>query len=93
MEYKNMTQLQIMESHIAAYNSSGDSVKEYCLKHKINRSSFYYWQKKSQPQPSGKFISITPSLTNAPVSIVFTNGNRICFESMPPAAYLKQLLG
>jgi hypothetical protein len=46
-----------------------------------------------QPQlPPGKFISITPQLFNAPVTIVFTNGNRMIFEAIPPAEYIKQLM-
>jgi hypothetical protein len=82
-----------MEAHIAACKASGVTVKEYCLKEQIKRSNYYYWQQKLQPQPVGKFISITPLLPKEPVSIIFANGNRICFECMPPADYVKQLLG
>ena len=92
MDYKNVAQSSVMELHIAACKASGLSVKVYCHNHQIKRSNYYYWQQKLQPQSAGRFISITPSFVNAPVSIVFTNGNRICFESMPPADYLKQLL-
>lgn len=82
-----------MQAHIASCKASGITVKAYCLQHNINHSSYYYWQKKLQPQlPPGKFISITPQLFNTPVKIVFTNGNRMIFEAMPPAEYIKQLM-
>jgi hypothetical protein len=46
-----------------------------------------------QPQlPPGKFISITPQLFNTSVTIVHKNGNRMIFEAMPPAEYIKQLM-
>lgn len=82
-----------MQAHIASCKASGITVKAYCLQHNINHSNYYYWQKKLQPQfPPGKFISITPQLFNSPVTIVFTNGNRMIFEAMPPAEYIKQLM-
>ena len=31
-------------------------------------------------------------LTTAPVSILFSNGKRICFETMPPVEYIIQLM-
>ncbi|CAN5801937.1 hypothetical protein BH11BAC3_BH11BAC3_46480 [soil metagenome] len=84
---------QTMQAHIAACKASGITVKAYCLQHDINHSNYYYWQKKLQPQlPPGKFISITPQLFNTRVTIVFTNGNRMIFEAMPPAEYIKQLM-
>jgi hypothetical protein len=84
---------QIMQAHIAACKASGITVKAYCLQHQLTYSNYYYWQKKMQPQlPPGKFISITPQLFNAPVTIVFTNGNRMIFEAIPPAEYIKQLM-
>ncbi len=93
MENKNISQAQTMQSHIEACKASFITVKAYCLRHDIKHSSYYYWQKKLQPPlQSGKFISITPKLLTAPVIVVFTNGNRISFECMPPAEYLKQLM-
>lgn len=93
MEHKNITRAQTMQSHIEACKASGMTVKAYCLKHQLKFSNYYYWKKKLQPQEADKFISITPSLSNAAVSFIFANGNRICFESMPPADYIKQLAG
>ena len=93
MDNKNIYHAQTMQSHIEACKASGITVKDYCLRHDIKHSNYYYWQKKLQPPlQSGKFISITPQLLNAPVTIFFTNGNRISFECMPPAEYLKQLM-
>ena len=82
-----------MQAHIAACKASGITVKAYCLQHNINHSNYYYWQKKLQSQlPIGKFMSITPQLFDTPVTIVFTNGNRMIFEAMPPAKYIKQIM-
>ena len=82
-----------MQAHIAACKASGLTVKDYCIQHQITYSNYYYWQKKLQPQLApGKFISITPPLINAPVTIIFLNGSRMIFEAMPPAEYIKQLM-
>jgi hypothetical protein len=93
MDYKDIGQMQLMQSHIAACKASGKNVQVYCLEHKIKPSNYYYWKKKLQQKDSpGKFIAITPLTSNAPVSIIFTNGNRIYFEAMPAPDYLKQLV-
>jgi hypothetical protein len=92
MNNKNISQAHAMQAHIAACKASGTTVKDYCLRHDIKHSNYYYWQKKLQPLPSGKFISVSPQSLHAPVTIVFTNGNRISFECMPRAEYLKQLM-
>ncbi|MCY7290711.1 MAG: hypothetical protein LH615_00865 [Ferruginibacter sp.] len=92
MEHKNITHEQLMRAHIAACKASDITVKAYCLQHKIKTSNYYYWQHKLQPRPAGKFIPLTPPSATAPVSIIFTNGTRICFENMPPVDYVKILL-
>lgn len=83
-----------MQQHIAACTASGKSIEAYCNEQQLKPHIYYYWRKKlAPPPPAGKFISITPLVSAAPVSIVFTNGTRICFEMMPPTDYVKQLLG
>ncbi|WP_420886133.1 IS66 family insertion sequence element accessory protein TnpA [Candidatus Contendibacter odensensis] len=90
MDHKSIA--EVMQCHIAACKASGKSVFKYCQQHEIKVHQYYYWQKKLHPKPSGKFISITPLLTTAPVSILFSNGKRICFETMPPVEYIIQLM-
>jgi hypothetical protein len=93
MESVKLNQSVLMEQHIAACKASGKSVESYCKEQQLKPHNYYYWRKKLEPpQQEGKFISIAPLLSNAQVSIVFTNGNRICFETMPPADYVKQLM-
>jgi hypothetical protein len=93
MEYKDISQMQLMQSHIAACKASGKNVQAYCLEHKIKPSNYYYWKKKLHQKDSpGKFIPITPLTSRAPVSITFSNGNRIFFEALPALDYLKQLV-
>jgi hypothetical protein len=84
---------ETMRSHFKACKASGLTIKAYCLTHQIKHSVYYYWQKKLQPQlQPGKFVQIAPVVSNAPMSVIFTNGNRISFEAMPPVEYVKQLL-
>lgn len=92
MEQKNITQAQLMQTHIEACKASGLTVRAYCLEHQIKFSNYYYWQNKLQLPAPGKFIPITPLLLTVPVSITFTNGKCISFETMPPVEYVKQLM-
>ena len=92
MEDKNTAHIQAMQAHVKACKTSGITIKDYCLQHQLKPSNYYYWQHKLQPRPAGKFISITPPPATAPVSIIFTNGIRICFENMPPVDYVKNLV-
>jgi hypothetical protein len=93
MEHNNnTTHAQAMQAHVTACKASGLTVKAYCQQHEIKTSNYYYWQHKLQPQPAGKFIPITSPPVTAPMSIIFTNGTRICFENMPPADYVKNLV-
>lgn len=81
-----------MGKHIAACKASKLQVSSYCRANALKTSNYYYWQKKLSVQKPSKFISITPVLTNAPVSILFTNGKRIIFDTMPPLDYIEQLM-
>ena len=93
MEQDKTNRSALMLTHIAACKSSGKTVEEYCMQHELKPSNYYYWRKKLQPpQEPGKFIPITPLLSNAPVHIGFANGIHISFETLPPVDYVKQLL-
>jgi len=92
MEHNNITQAQAMQAHIASCKLSGITVKAYCVRHQLKPSNYYYWQNKLQPSVPGKFINIIPQFQTAPVTIIFTNGTRICFEDMPPIDYVKNLV-
>ena len=81
-----------MLTHIAACKASGKTVEDYCMEHELKASNYYYWRKKLQPPEPGKFIPITPLLSNAPVRITFANGIYVSFETMPPVDYVKQLV-
>lgn len=93
MENEKISQAPLMQRHIAACKASGQTVVAYCSGHSIKPHQYYYWQKKLQPAVPGKFISMAPSLSTAPVCIEWTNGHRICFETLPPVDYIKQLMG
>jgi transposase-like protein len=93
MENEKTNQAILMQQHIDACKASGQTVAAYCSSHSIKAHQYYYWQNKLQPAAAGKFIGIAPPLSTAPVSIDLINGTRICFETLPPAAYIKQLMG
>ena len=82
-----------MQQHIEGCKSSGQTVAAYCSGHSIKAHQYYYWKNKLQPAAPGKFISIVAPLSTAPVSVDFINGIRIRFETLPPAEYIKQLMG
>jgi transposase-like protein len=92
MEQEKTNRTELMRAHIAACKASGKTVEDYCMEHELKASNYYYWRKKLQPPKSGKFIPITPLLSNAPVRITFTNGIYVSFEIMPPVDYVKQLV-
>ena len=93
MEYKDTSQPQIMQGHIAACKLSGLTVAAYCGQHQIKINQYYYWQKKLQSSPQGNFIKIAQLSASVPVSIVFANGNQVNFTTLPPVDYVKQLVG
>jgi hypothetical protein len=92
MEPLKLNASELMQQHITACKASGKTVELYCKENQLKPSYYYYWRKKLQPQQPGKFISIAPLYSNAPVSIIFAVGHRINFESLPPVEYLKQLM-
>jgi hypothetical protein len=93
MENEKISQAMVMQQHIDACKASGQTVASYCSGHSIKAHQYYYWQNKLQPAVPGKFISIAPPLLTASVSVDFTNGNRVRFETLPPPEYIKQLMG
>jgi len=92
MEQDKAIRSELMRTHIAACKASKMKVQTYCIEHQLKPSNYYYWQKKLAPKQPDKFIPIIPPLLTSPVSIIFSNGHRICFENMPPADYVKTLL-
>jgi len=44
-----------IQEHIANWQKSGMSVQEYTHRHKIGRSTFYNWLKKSKIKPTKSF--------------------------------------
>jgi hypothetical protein len=92
MEQDKLNRSDLMLTHIAACKASGKTVEDYCMEHELKPSNYYYWRKKLQSPVPGKFISIAPLLSNAPVRISFTNGIHVSFETMPPVDYVKQLV-
>lgn len=93
MENEKISQALLMQQHIDACKACGQTVAAYCSSHSIKAHQYYYWQNKLQPSAPGKFISIVPPLSVAPVSIDFINGTCIRFETLPPAEYIKHLMG
>ena len=82
---------------IDRWKSSGKSINIFCKEENISYHMFLYWKKKYFKQTSSKgFIKIKPSTgliaKESACEIIFSNGNRINFNSSPEVSYLKQLL-
>ena len=79
------------------WKTSGQSKATYCKERNIAYHSFFYWQKKlSKPGTSSKkkFIklpTLPKPLPAALAEVVYPNGTRIVFHSLPGVYILKQL--
>ena len=74
---------------------SGLYVEQYCKEHHLKPSTYYYWRKKLSEHSktnTGSFIQLQPVSQSSAVEIIFTNGVKIHFNNLVPAAYLKQLV-
>ncbi|MEO7486985.1 MAG: hypothetical protein ABIU77_07775, partial [Ferruginibacter sp.] len=71
-------------------------VDQYCKEQNLKPSVYYYWRKKLLEDPktntTGSFIQVQPVSQSGSVEIIFTNGVKIHFDNLVPAAYLKQLV-
>lgn len=82
---------------IDRWKASSKSVNSFCKTENISYHMFLYWRKKftGQTNPSG-FIKIKPAeaiiTKDTSCEIIFSNGNRINFNSRPEVIYLKELL-
>jgi hypothetical protein len=80
------------------FNSSGKSIKQYCLDENIPYHLMSYWQRKEKYLKTGKdkkFIKVKfkePSQTaQNKTELIFSNGNRIIFHGHVNMNELKQL--
>lgn len=95
MQDEKISMAEQMRQHIAACQSSGVHVEQYCKEHHLKTSTYYYWRKKLADDlktNTGSFIQLQPVSQNSCVEIVFANGVKIHFENLVPADYLKQLV-
>ena len=100
MQDKKISKAVQMRQHIAALQSSGLYVEQYCKEQHVKASTYYYWLKKLADDPiaigsktnTGTFIQLQPVSQSRSVEIVFTNGVKMYFESLIPVDYLKQLV-
>lgn len=58
-----MSREAFWKNHVRAQQSSGLSQSQYCLREKLNASSFSHWVRrlKRAEEPEGRFVSITGS--------------------------------
>jgi hypothetical protein len=95
MGKEKMSKADQMRQHLEACKVSGMYVEQYCKEQKLNPATYYYWRKKLAEDSSinsGLFIQLQSLPQSSCVEIVFTNGVTIHFDSLVPAAYLKQLV-
>lgn len=89
---------------IEAWQTSGQTQKEFCAQHSIAYSGFHYWFKKfrqdmSLPNSRSGFIpvKITPSGSgnnhhSAPIELVLPDGRRVNFHEGVDVQFLRALL-
>lgn len=94
---KNSQQIRLeKQSMLSRWKSSGQSIVSFCKSEGIAYHSFFYWQKKlseSSSSVQSKFIEL-PSLppSSLPLTeLIYPNGKRIVFHSLPEVSVLKQL--
>ena len=79
------------------WQASGKSISSFCKEQNIAYHSFFYWKKKLSavrlPSPN-KFIELPSPALSLPLpltEIIYPNGKRIVFHSLPEISILKQL--
>lgn len=94
MKTDQTNQRQMMQTHIEACKASGLKVEQYCQTHNLKSANYYYWHRRLQENTESNFtkVSITP-IHKCNSSILFTNGHQLFFDTLPPAEYVKQLIG
>ena len=79
------------------WSSSGQSIVAFCKEQNIAYHSFFYWQKKlskTESSSKGKFLKLpssSKSLQSPGAEVIYPNGTRIVFHSLPEVFLLKQL--
>jgi hypothetical protein len=81
---------------VARYDpGQGLSIKKYCKGHRISEQSFYSARNRMQAKGSTAttkgFISLSPSLPQAPAATLFAEVGSIKIYQAVPAEYLKTL--
>jgi hypothetical protein len=68
---------EMMMAHVAAYNTSGKSRKNYCAEHGLNLNVMNYWclKERRQDEPVG-FIALEPT-TAENMEVHYPNGVRL----------------
>lgn len=95
MKRQDLIKGQSMEQHVVQCSASGMQVRQYCLKHNIQSSTYYYWLKKLKAPTSkniGSFVRVQPVEQSSRIEISLPNGVKISFENLVPADYVKQLV-
>lgn len=81
-----------MLGHIEACNSSGLTVKAYCLREGIAPGNYYYWLKKLQRQKSASFTQVPiTSFGGGTIKISYPNGVIVELPQTHPSV-IKELI-
>jgi transposase-like protein len=81
---------------IAEYQTSKESMSEFCARHQISESSLYYWIAKIQPkkQTSVKMLPVVTLKAKSTdvVDLFVPNGLRLRFLSGTSAQYVADII-
>jgi transposase-like protein len=78
------------EQIVMQQKESGQTTKEFCEHHGINRATFYYWKKKLSEHSS--FIRVKSEEISSGLELVYPNGVRLKIAHGANLADLKRLI-
>ena len=86
------------KAKVDQYKQSNQSLQAFCKAQNISYYTLNYWRHKFRDEENPvsfvkiKSLEYRQSLQNNGCEIIFTNGNRVHFTSLPELNFLKQLL-
>jgi hypothetical protein len=98
MESLKIDRDKLMFGHIEAYLSKPQTISSYCRAHFIKEHVFHYWHGKYKSLQKASsvaegFVEVPISVPSTVLQLKIPNGCTCHFAMLPPAEYMRQLLG
>ena len=87
-----------MFAHVEQCLTKDQKIRSYCLEHNIKEHVFHYWYGKYRRLQKGPleqegFVEVSLPNTRCSLEVSIPTGCRCHFINLPPADYLRKLLG